>query len=273
MSMNGPSAQALRDGGTGGSLRYKNGYTIMLRLAGGGPLPMEWRRKTTIQGQFSEFGQILKIEIPEGQGVVYVEFDDKRDAEEAASEMNNKRMKGETVQVSIVSSLAPIAGVVASVGPSGGDLTSKVTEMAREHRLDETATTRLISVFGERVRLGCDLVRDLNELSIHLSASSRPSALVSMKLAELRLGQPIGPCKYSRGERPPGKDADRGLRVGPGRIEEREERRQDSAGLEKTAERSRSRRRGERSRSRRGRQTEGKGGQDRDKGRERRRRD
>lgn len=74
-----------------------------------------------------------------------------------------------------------------------------LAELSRHYRLDEAASARLASVFAERARLGCDLSRDLAELGEHLAASNKPSALVSMKLSDLRAGRPIGPCKYAGG--------------------------------------------------------------------------
>merc|ERR1712070_787288 len=88
--------------------------------------------------------------------------------------------------------------------------------------LDEAAMARLVSVFQERLRLGCDLNVDLEELSQHLAASNKPSALVSMKLAEMRAGKPIGPCRYQRSL------AERGMRGNgeetPARSRDRESR-------------------------------------------------
>merc|ERR1719188_1009259 len=92
-------------------------------------------------------------------------------------------------------------GVRASASGGGGSIETRISVMARDYNLDEAAAARLVSVFGERARLGCDLTRDFSEFSQHLAASNKPSALVSMKLAELRTGQPIGPCKYNPNDR------------------------------------------------------------------------
>lgn len=190
--MNGPSAQALREGGIGGSLRYKSGVTLLVRINGGGPPPPEWKRKTTLQSIFGDFGQVLKIDIPEGQGVAYIEYEDKLDAQEAEREMQGKKICGCAVSVQMMGGSGSLAGRACSTS----DLPSRIAAVAREHHLDEAASARLASVFAERARLGCDMNRDIEEISEHLAASNKPSALVSMKLAELRTGQPIGPCKY-----------------------------------------------------------------------------
>lgn len=73
---------------------------------------------------------------------------------------------------------------------------SRIAALASEHRLDDAATNRLSIVFSERLRLGCDIVQDLAEMSTHLVASHKPSALVSILAAKLRTGQPIGLCAY-----------------------------------------------------------------------------
>merc|ERR1719429_929275 len=81
------------------------------------------------------------------------------------------------------------------------DISERINELARNYRLDEAATVRLASVFSERARLGCDINRDITELGEHLAVSNKPSALVSMKLADLRAGRSIGPCKYNGARR------------------------------------------------------------------------
>lgn len=187
LAMNGPSAQALREGGIGGSLRYKSGVTLLVRINGGGPPPPEWKRKTTLQSIFGDFGQVLKIDIPEGQGVAYIEYEDKLDAQEAEREMQGKKICGCAVSVQMMGGSGSLAGRACSTS----DLPSRIAAVAREHHLDEAASARLASVFAERARLGCDMNRDIEEISEHLAASNKPSALVSMKLAELRTGQPL----------------------------------------------------------------------------------
>mmetsp|Transcript_26652 Transcript_26652/g.58564 ORF Transcript_26652/g.58564 Transcript_26652/m.58564 type:complete len:295 (-) Transcript_26652:83-967(-) len=208
--MNGPSAQALREGGVGGSLRYKTGTTLVVRIANGSAPPSAWKRKTTLQSEFGEFGQIMRIDIPEGQGMAYIEYDDKRDAEEAAHEMDGKKICGLIVSVQVLT--AHNGGPRGGPG-GGGDVQTRIEALAQEHGLDAAAAARLVSVFTERVRMGCDLNRDISELSDHLGASNKPSALVSMKLAELRSGQPIGPCKYNKGGRSDGISEDGGSHV------------------------------------------------------------
>merc|ERR1719277_1528225 len=83
---------------------YKSGFTLMVRLTGGGPPPAEWKRKTTLQSVFGDFGQILKIDIPDGQGLAYVEYEDKLDAQEAVAELQGKTICGCTAQVQMMGS-------------------------------------------------------------------------------------------------------------------------------------------------------------------------
>lgn len=214
--MNGPSARALREGGQGGSIPYKLGVTLSVRMASGGPLPHEWRRKTTLQEPFGDFGQILRIVMQEAQGVAYVEYEDKLDAEDAEKTMQGKQIAGKDIIVQMagkqesrrfgappmpVVSMGVGAGIPTSMGVLTSDFEKRILEISGNRRLDEPATVRLCNVFRDRARLGCDIDKDLDELDAHLAASNKPSALVSMKLAELRSGRPIGPCKYhgSRG--------------------------------------------------------------------------
>lgn len=194
--MNGPSARALREGGIGGSLSYKKGTTLLVRLEGGGPPPAEWRKKTTLQGTFGEFGQILRIDIQEAQGAAYVEYDEKEDAEDALRALVGGKIAGRPVHIQMAHTPQQM-----SVAARSLVVEEKIATMARSYRLDEAATARLVSVFAERGRLGCDLEKDCQEMSEHLAASNKPSALVSMKLADLRAGRPIGPCRY-KGQAP-----------------------------------------------------------------------
>mmetsp|Transcript_33324 Transcript_33324/g.89206 ORF Transcript_33324/g.89206 Transcript_33324/m.89206 type:complete len:365 (-) Transcript_33324:183-1277(-) len=199
--MNGPSAQALRVGGMGGSLRYKSGTTVVIRVAGGAPLPAEWKRKTKLQEIFGDFGQVLRIDVPDGQGVAFIEYEDKLDAEDAAKEVTGRKVGGQTVSVQIAQAIEAKGHSSFMFTGRTLDISERINELARNYRLDEAATVRLASVFSERARLGCDINRDITELGEHLAVSNKPSALVSMKLADLRAGRPIGPCKYTARER------------------------------------------------------------------------
>merc|ERR1719491_2589598 len=76
------------------------------------------------------------------------------------------------------------------------DLETRVEETARRYHLDDSAVVGLLSVFRERIRLRCDVDRDFEELGQHLAASNKPSAFVCNRLADLRAGKPIGPCKF-----------------------------------------------------------------------------
>eukprot|EP00930_Biecheleria_cincta_P100423 TRINITY_DN92066_c0_g1_i1.p1 TRINITY_DN92066_c0_g1~~TRINITY_DN92066_c0_g1_i1.p1 ORF type:complete len:276 (-),score=41.25 TRINITY_DN92066_c0_g1_i1:155-982(-) len=203
--MNGPSSRALREGGIGGSLPYKIGFTLVVRPKEGGAFPQEWLRKTSLQGAFGDYGQVLRIDIQQSQGCAYVEYEDVRDAEDAGRELDNKPIAGKaaSVQMAGQSNLRRPGSNLAPLGPPGRpvDIEGRVAELAQRHFLDEAAAARLASVFQERSRIGCDLVRDFQELDEHLAASNKPSALVSMKLAELRSGRTIGPCRYKGGGR------------------------------------------------------------------------
>lgn len=84
------------------------------------------------------------------------------------------------------------------------DIEERVSAMKQDHNLDDAAAVKLVSVFRERAKLGCDLRKDFDELNQHLAASNKPSALVSMKLAELRDGRAIGPCKFAGGRKDAG---------------------------------------------------------------------
>eukprot|EP00435_Cladocopium_sp_Y103_P019053 s1779_g4.t1 len=195
LAMNGPSARALREGGMGGSIPYKTGVTLYVKPKDGGPVPKEWLRKTTLQAPFGDFGQILRIDVSETQRCAYVEYEDSRDAQDAAKDLDGSKIAGKEVSVALASAAKRTSSTsAAAAGPPSRtvDLEQRVSELAMKHFLDDAAAARLASVFQDRSRLGCDLVRDFQDLDEHLSASNKPSALVSMKLSELRSGRPIG---------------------------------------------------------------------------------
>merc|ERR1719163_2701876 len=62
----------------------------------------------------------------------------------------------------------------------------KVRELARKHRLDKGASTKLEEAMAMREAMGKDTDKDLKLLDEHLQASNAPSKLVSMKLESLR---------------------------------------------------------------------------------------
>lgn len=188
----------------GGSIPYKTGVTLYVKPKDGGPVPKEWLRKTTLQAPFGDFGQILRIDVSETQRCAYVEYEDSRDAQDAAKDLDGSKIAGKEVSVALASAAKRTTSTsAAAAGPPSRtvDLEQRVSELAMKHFLDDAAAARLASVFQDRSRLGCDLVRDFQDLDEHLSASNKPSALVSMKLSELRSGRPIGPCRYSGGGR------------------------------------------------------------------------
>lgn len=78
----------------------------------------------------------------------------------------------------------------------------KVKEMAKRFGLDRGASTKLEEAMAMREAMGKNTDKDLEHLSSHLEASNKPSALVSMKLADLRKGLNVGHCIYGRPEAP-----------------------------------------------------------------------
>mmetsp|Transcript_48764 Transcript_48764/g.106007 ORF Transcript_48764/g.106007 Transcript_48764/m.106007 type:complete len:335 (-) Transcript_48764:44-1048(-) len=83
----------------------------------------------------------------------------------------------------------------------------KVKELARKHKLDKGASTKLEEAMSLREGMGKDVNKDLILLDEHLAASNKPSALVSMKLDSLRKGYSMGHCIYSREAPLPGNQA------------------------------------------------------------------
>jgi len=187
--MNGPNQDAAFWGARGAAMQYDKGTVVMAQLCGVGAVPAEWRRKTTLQAKFGDFGQILRIEIPEGQARAYIQYEDKRDAEDAVADLNHSSIAGRQITCEI------------ATGKEGGstkvDVETKVEELARKYHLDDGAVVCLVSVFKERVRLRCDIEKDFWELGQHLASSNKPSASVCNRLADLRAGKPIGPCKFA----------------------------------------------------------------------------
>lgn len=76
----------------------------------------------------------------------------------------------------------------------------KVQALARKHRLDRGASTKLEDAMSIREAMGKDIDKDLAMLDEHLAASNKPSALVSQRLASLRKGYNIGHCIYSQNQ-------------------------------------------------------------------------
>jgi len=74
-----------------GSFRYRTGTTLLVSGLS------EGARKTDLQGAFGDFGQILRIDLTPGKA--YVEFEDERDALDALSEMDGKKLKDRKVKV------------------------------------------------------------------------------------------------------------------------------------------------------------------------------
>eukprot|EP00931_Biecheleriopsis_adriatica_P067087 TRINITY_DN41292_c0_g1_i1.p1 TRINITY_DN41292_c0_g1~~TRINITY_DN41292_c0_g1_i1.p1 ORF type:complete len:217 (-),score=30.79 TRINITY_DN41292_c0_g1_i1:6-656(-) len=201
--MNGPSFDAKFWGGSGGSLRYDLGTVVTVKIRGGGQPPADWSRKSKLQEAFGDFGHILRIEAPQRQAVAYVEYDDKRDAEDAVREMHGKKVCGCVVDCEVAGS--------ASKGSAGqGSVQDRVFSLANKYDLDGSAAGHLARVFTERSRLAtCCIDDDLAAIEEHLAASNKPSALVCKMLNDIRSGRPIEPCQYSaRRAAPPGGSRD-----------------------------------------------------------------
>lgn len=164
------------------------GTVVAVRVASGEP-PPNWSRKTFFQEKFGEFGDVVQIEIQPGHGVAYVEFSDKRDAEDAVKEMAGAQLGGRQIIVEIANARREIGK------KSEGE--EHIAELSRTFSLDENATAGLKRAFHERARLGRDLEKDFAELADHLSACKKPSAFVCLKLADLRSGKELGPCKFA----------------------------------------------------------------------------
>lgn len=194
IAMNGPSARALREGGTAGSLKYKLGTTISVKFMNDGPLPQAVKRKMPIQEAFGDYGQVVQIDINEGQKSATVEYDDARDAQDAAQCMDGKHICGCKVQVDVVTMTSRSSGL------QRGTIEGRASALASKYGLDAPSEARLVGAFEDRARRGCDLEKDFEELSEHLAASNKPSALICMKLADLRAGKAIGKCEF-RGTR------------------------------------------------------------------------
>eukprot|EP00930_Biecheleria_cincta_P049382 TRINITY_DN3459_c0_g1_i2.p1 TRINITY_DN3459_c0_g1~~TRINITY_DN3459_c0_g1_i2.p1 ORF type:complete len:744 (-),score=154.60 TRINITY_DN3459_c0_g1_i2:409-2562(-) len=176
----------------------KAGCTLIVTPKDGAPLPPAWKKKTTLQGPFGDFGEILRIEFENQAGCASIQYDDPRDAADAAKAMNKKNICGVEVTVELANQVTRGAGRESVLVTGGVNIEQKVAELALRHVLDEPAVAHMINVFQHRQRLGCDLKKDFAEWDTHLAASNKPSALVSMKLAELRSGQPIGPCRFRK---------------------------------------------------------------------------
>lgn len=202
--MQGPCAIALRQGGQGGALKYKQGVQVVVKLQGGGSAPASWKKKTTLQEAFGDYGQVLEIHAQDDGAII--EYEDHRDAQDAVASMNGKKVGGAAVVVEMRTENSR-RGAPAIRG--GGGVDDRVAELAHRHGLDATSSARLVNAFRDRARRGCNIDQDVNALSEHLANSNKPSALVCMKLADLREGKPIGPCKYGgRSDERDSKDKD-----------------------------------------------------------------
>jgi len=84
---------------------------------------------------------------------------------------------------------------------------TKVREMAHRFNLDRGASQKLEEAMAMREAMGKNVEKDLELLAEHLEASNKPSALISMKLGDLRRGLSVGHCIYSREPPLPGNTA------------------------------------------------------------------
>ncbi|OLP88936.1 RNA-binding post-transcriptional regulator csx1 [Symbiodinium microadriaticum] len=62
-------------------------------------------KKTALQASFGEFGRIIRIEVPDGKTVAFVEFEEHRDANDAVKEMHNALVEGRRIGVRMVEDL------------------------------------------------------------------------------------------------------------------------------------------------------------------------
>ncbi|CAE7242345.1 srp1 [Symbiodinium sp. CCMP2592] len=62
-------------------------------------------KKTVLQASFGEFGRIIRIEVPDGKTVAFVEFEERRDADDAVKEMHNALVEGRRIGVRMVEDL------------------------------------------------------------------------------------------------------------------------------------------------------------------------
>ncbi|CAE8619146.1 unnamed protein product, partial [Polarella glacialis] len=67
----------------------------------------ENEKKTRIQEALGDFGHIVRIEIPGGRRVAFVEFEDKRDAMEAMNSMDRKMIGSSNVTIRLADDRAP----------------------------------------------------------------------------------------------------------------------------------------------------------------------
>lgn len=67
----------------------------------------ERTKKTSLQEAFGEFGRIIRIEVPNGKTVAFVEYEEKRDANDAIADMNGKAVEGRRISVKLVEDLPP----------------------------------------------------------------------------------------------------------------------------------------------------------------------
>mmetsp|Transcript_69124 Transcript_69124/g.129004 ORF Transcript_69124/g.129004 Transcript_69124/m.129004 type:complete len:157 (-) Transcript_69124:47-517(-) len=78
---------------TAGSFRYKVGHTVMVTGIG------RDTRKTDIQAAFGDFGQILRIDLENESSRAFLEFEDRRDMEDAIADMDGQKLKGRQIRV------------------------------------------------------------------------------------------------------------------------------------------------------------------------------
>merc|ERR1712194_184749 len=69
----------------------------------------ERTKKTSLQESFGEFGRIIRIEVPNQKAVAFVEYEEKRDADDALKEMNGQNIEGKRIGVRLVEDLPPKA--------------------------------------------------------------------------------------------------------------------------------------------------------------------
>ncbi|CAE8588188.1 unnamed protein product, partial [Polarella glacialis] len=62
----------------------------------------ERTKKTSLQESFGEFGRIIRIEVPDGKSMAFVEYEERRDASDAIKDMDGKAVEGRRIGVRLV---------------------------------------------------------------------------------------------------------------------------------------------------------------------------
>mmetsp|Transcript_61765 Transcript_61765/g.137892 ORF Transcript_61765/g.137892 Transcript_61765/m.137892 type:complete len:147 (+) Transcript_61765:91-531(+) len=102
----------------------------------------EKTKKTALQEAFGEFGRIIRIEVPEGKSMAFVEFEERRDANDAIKEMNNETLEGRRIGVRMVEDLPAKDRTTAKEGASRNRSRSRSRSRPRRNTPGERNVTR-----------------------------------------------------------------------------------------------------------------------------------